>query len=303
MENKIAAIIVAYQPESVILNRLIELVRPQVDFLILVDNGGGQVYLQGPKQGGLVDSYVDLGTNLGLGYALNIGFEHASKFGARYVATFDQDSSPPSGLIADLKRHHIQLESEGINCAAVGPVFFDRREAMKTYFPFYFEDNRHIVTARKESWPNDLVPTDALITSGMLVRTDVWVNGVRYDEGLFVDYTDTEWCFRSRSKGYKLFGSMQVEMGHAPSDAPPARVMGFSFFRYSPLRRFYYFRNTVRFCLASNVSWAWKRRLTMGLALRFVVNMMIDKNKISSLNMMLRGVYDAFRGKTGVFQK
>jgi rhamnosyltransferase len=302
--ESLAAIIVTFRPDAVVLRRLVELVKPQVDWLILVDNGGGRVYMYEGAAEDLVDSYVDLGKNLGLGYALNVGFEQAIKFGARYVATFDQDSAPPTDLIDDLKTQHLQLKKDGVKCAAVGPVFFDRRETPKKYFPFYFEESGLIQAVTRENCKKDeLVQTDALITSGMLVRADVWANGVRYDEGLFVDYTDTEWCFRARANGYKLFGSMQIEMGHAPSDSPPARLMGLSFFRYSPLRRFYYFRNTVKFCAAPYVSWAWKRRLLLGLALRFGVNLIIDNKKWASLTMMARGASDALRGKTGEFTK
>jgi rhamnosyltransferase len=302
--DDVAALVVGYFPDQRVVLELLKVLSTQVGHLILIDNGGSSNVAEICKNEKIVISYIQFEKNLGLGYALNAGFEKAIRFGVRYVATFDQDSAPPEDLIYDLKSQHLRLQHEGVKCAAVGPVFFDRRETPKTYFPFYFEADGRIHSATRESWKKDeLVQTDALITSGMLVRADVWASGVRYDEGLFVDYTDTEWCFRARAAGYKLFGCMQIEMGHAPSDAPPARMMGFSFFRYSPLRRFYYFRNTVKFCVAPYVSWAWKRRLLMGLTLRFGMNLVIDRKKWASLTMMARGVSDALRGRTGEFTK
>lgn len=301
----VAAVVVSFFPDNEILIRLLTALSGQVDHLILVDNGGGRDASDAIKTQGMAIEYIDLGKNLGLGHALNVGFELATRLGVEYVATFDQDSAPSSDLISSLKSVHLGLKDCGVDCAAVGPVFFDRREdaGRKTYFPFYFEKSGRICTALRGEWADDIVEADALITSGMLVRADVWSKGVRYDEGLFVDYTDTEWCFRAREKGHKLFGCLSIEMGHAPSDAPPARIFGLSFFRYSPLRRFYYFRNTVSFCLARYVSYAWKIRLASALALRFLVNLMIDKKKLSSLKMMVRGVWDGLRGKTGEFVK
>ena len=301
----VAAVVVSFFPDNEILIRLLAALSGQIDYLILVDNGGGQDAANTIKAQGMSIEYIDLGKNLGLGHALNVGFEHATRFGVKYVATFDQDSAPASDLVSNLKSVHLGLEERGVDCAAVGPVFFDRREdaGRTTYFPFYFERSGRICAALREEWADEIVETDALITSGVLVRADVWSKGVRYDEGLFVDYTDTEWCFRARENGHKLFGCLGVEMGHAPSDAPPARIFGLSFFRYSPLRRFYYFRNTVRFCLARYVSRAWKLRLASALALRFFVNLVIDKKKLSSLKMMVRGVWDGLRGKTGEFVK
>ena len=299
----VSAIVVSYFPDSDVLIRLLVSLSSQVGKLILVDNGGGGSAARAIQDQGIALEHIELGKNLGLGHALNVGFESARRLGAKYVATFDQDSAPPCDLIGKLEDAHLKLEAQGVKCAAVGPVFFDRREDSKVHFPFYFEKQGRICSAVHGKWDGDVVETDALITSGMLVRADVWSDGVHYDEGLFVDYTDTEWCFRARAKGYKLFGCLNVEMGHAPSDAPPARIFGLSFFRYSPLRRFYYFRNTVRFCLSPYVSRAWKFRLGSALALRFAVNLLIDKNRLRSLEMMIRGVFDGFNGKSGEFSK
>lgn len=301
MPNFIAAIVVAYRPDLSVLEKLLISVRPQVDILILVDNGGAIAFQREFGDGLLLDRYIGLESNLGLGYALNAGFEVALQSGVKYVATFDQDSAPHLTLIQELFEYQEKLEGSGVNCAAVSPVFFDRREESKTYFPFYFEKNGVIHSVTPNTCSDDVVEADLLITSGMLVRIAAWSSVVRYDASLFVDYTDTEWCFRARAAGYRLFGCLKVEMGHAPSDAPPARVFGLSFFRYSPLRRYYYFRNTVRFCLAQYVSWPWKRRLMMGLALRFFVNLLIDESRLKSCKMMLLGVFHGLRGKTGEF--
>lgn len=300
-KTDVAAIVVGYFPEYKIIVNLLKSLSLQVDHLILVDNGGSREAYDFAQSEDLAIQYIGFEKNKGLGHALNMGFERAVSLGAKYVATFDQDSAPVAELIANLKDVHRKFEEQGVNCAAVGPVFFDRREAAKVYFPFYLEESGRIVSRMPDSCADNYVETDALITSGMLVRTDVWTGGVHYDDGLFVDYTDTEWCFRARAKGYKLFGCLRIEMGHAPSDAPPARIFGLSFFRYSPLRRYYYFRNTVNFCRANYVSWAWKRRLTYGLTLRFFINCLIDKKKLRSLKMMVAGIYDGFRRKSGEF--
>ncbi len=301
--DKLAAIVVSYHPDKAVLDRLLALLQPQVDFLILVDNGGAEDYKSIWSKESTRNIYIGFEKNLGLGYALNAGFKKAAELGAEYIGTFDQDSAPPVDMLGKLKLAHERLYSLGIKCAAVGPVFFDRRETAKVYFPFYIERNGHITTVSPQHCAEDIVETDALITSGMLVRADVWVSGVHYDDSLFVDYTDTEWCYRARSIGFKFYGCTKIEMGHAPSDSPPARILGFSFFRYSPLRRYYYFRNTVKFCMANYVSAAWKRRLLMGLALRFAVNLIIDEKKISSLRMMTKGIHHGLLRKSGEFVK
>ena len=241
--------------------------------------------------------------NKGLGYALNTGFTEAIKNKCEYVATFDQDSAVDDGLISKLLNQFLEIEATSVKCAAVAPVFFDRREGTKTYFPFYQEIDGKIISKTPLNTSEQYVEASSLITSGMLVKASAWESGLKYDESLFVDYTDPEWCFRARNLGYKLFGCLNIEMGHAPSDSPPARFFGFSFFRYSPLRRYYYFRNTVRFCLLPYVSNTWKKRLSLGLALRFFVNVAIDEKKLSSLKMMSLGLIHGILGRSGAFTK
>jgi rhamnosyltransferase len=284
-----------------IIDRLLSSLVDQVDLLILVDNGNSGTYLsQDSEKKGRV-RYIDLGSNLGLGRALNVGFDYAVANGIEYVVTFDQDSNAAPDLISRLSNAMERASDLFPNCAAVSPVFFDRRDNVKQYFPFYTSEKGFIEPVFPSENGPEFVKADVLITSGMLVKASVWKESVKYDESLFVDYTDTEWCFRARSLGYQIVGCLNVEMGHAPSDAPPARVFGLSFFRYSPLRRYYFFRNTTRLIKQSYVEGYWKRRLIIGLLLRFVVNVFIDNQKLKSLRMMSLGVYHGLVNKAGAY--
>src|SRR5690606_33355293 len=136
-------------------------------------------------------------------------------------------------------------------------------------------------------------------TSGMLVDSDIWADGLTYDEGLFVDYTDTDWCFRVRAKGYCLVVVLAVTMPHSLSDAPPIRAFNVNLLRYSPLRRYYYFRNTVYFVKKKYVSRPWRRRLLAGLAVRLITNIFIDDRRLRGLAMSMRGALDGLRGRMG----
>jgi rhamnosyltransferase len=297
----LSAIIVSYYPNTTVLEDLIKSLNKQVDNIILVDNGGGKEIIHNLVKLKINIEYIVFDKNKGLGYALNEGFKRAVELKSDYVATFDQDSSPTPGLILNLVNAHNNLIEKGINCAAVAPVFFDSRDSSKIYFPFYKEINNSIISFYPNSTNENYVEVDTLITSGMLIRSDVWSQGIYYDPTYFVDYTDPDWCFRARSNGFKLFGCLRVEMGHAPSDSPPSKIFGLSFFHYSPLRRYYFFRNTIKFCSASYVSKKWKKRLIIGLVIRFFVNIIIDKDKYRSIKMMIKGLIDGFRKVSGQY--
>jgi rhamnosyltransferase len=296
----VGAIVVGYFPEFLILNNLLRRLIEQVDFVVFIDNGGGRDFLTQFPQPRV--QYVDLCGNQGLGFALNRGFELAVERGCEYVATFDQDSVLPDGMIAGLLEAHCELSRRGENCAAVSPIFYDRREGRKTRFPFYREIGGSVRTITTNASPSGLIEVDVLITSGMLVKATLWQSGLHYNSSLFVDYTDTDWCFRVKAEGQKLFACSNQEMGHALSDAPPVRFFWLSFFRYSPLRRYYYFRNTVYIVRQPYVSFAWKRRLAFGLVVRFIANLIIDENKLSSLKMMSLGFFHAITGRAGAYK-
>lgn len=288
--SKIAAVVVGYEPDIKIMDELLSSLLNQVDLLILADNGGAEGYLAFSEDKRSRVKYVQMGGNKGLGVALNAGFECATEFGMDYLVTFDQDSHAQPDLIAKLLESMKTARAKDEKCAAVSPVFFDRRDGLEINFPFYQSVNGSIRAVYKADSPDGLVMADVLITSGMMIRTDVWQEGAKYNDGMFVDFTDSEWCFRVRSLGYHLYGSLNVSMGHALSDAPPVKFLGFSFFRYSPIRRYFYFRNTVAVCQMGHTPACWRRRLLSALLLRFFVNLLIDKEKIKSLKMMLKGI-------------
>lgn len=288
--ESIAAVVVGYNPDIKILDDLLISLASQVSLLVLVDNGGAEHYLEALPEVRESVKYISLQGNKGLGAALNVGFDMAVSAGMKYMVTFDQDSHAEPDLIARLHTAMGYAKDKDSKCIAVSPVFFDRRDGKKINFPFYQSIDGVINAVFETHDEHGLVRADALITSGMFVSTQAWKEGIKYDEGMFVDFTDTEWCFRVRDQGYSLYGCLDVEMGHALSDAPPVKIFGLSFFRYSPIRRYFFFRNTVAVCRMRHTPGCWKKRLSVALMLRFVVNLLIDKNKIQSLRMMMRGI-------------
>jgi rhamnosyltransferase len=296
---KTAAIVVGYFPEENVLRNLLHALCMQSDYVFLVDNGGCEALAQIELPNYI---YLKQAGNLGLGHALNRGFAAALEKDVAYVATFDQDSAPPPDLIPSLLQQHLNLQQRLIKCAAVGPTFFDRRESEKIYSPFYRQNHFRIDTLRPVAGQTATMEVDVLITSGTLINMEVWRNGLQYDENLFIDYTDTEWCFRVRNKGYQLFACPSVEMGHALSDAPPVRIFGLNFFHYSALRRYYYFRNTILLCKKNYVSVPWKRRLLIGLMLRLVFGVVYENKPMNQLRMMCKGFFSGIRNRSGAYQ-
>ena len=295
----LGALVVGYQPEFPTLDALLLTLLAEAQWVVLVDNGGSQNFLQNAPEARARVHYLAQPGNVGLGAALNAGFAYLAAQQCAYTITFDQDSAPPAGMLATLHEHHRSLQQRGISCAAVGPRFRDRRAGGQPLFPLYQQQGAFIrkVPLQPATTPEHEV--DVLITSGMMVNMAAWQAGLHYNPGLFVDYTDTDWCFRARAQGWHLYANLQAEMGHALSDAPPVKFMGLTLLRYSPLRRYYYFRNTLYFLRQNYVSWAWRRRLFAGLLVRLVGNVWMDDATTRSARFILRGLRDGIRGRLG----
>ena len=90
-------------------------------------------------------------------------------------------------------------------------------------------------------------------------------------------------------------------MPHSVSDQAPVRVLGRHFLAYSPLRRYYYFRNTVYFLRQPYSRGPWRRRLLAGILLRLTVNFVIDPQRVRGLRMSLTGIAHGLRGRLGQY--
>lgn len=290
MTNDCYALIVCYHPDVEILSRLAKQISPQVQRVLLLNNGGVDASLFKTLDG--VDNLdiIEFNGNVGLPRALNSGVQIAIDAGANWVVTFDQDSRPPDNHVSLLINAWHTKEAEGIKVGAIGPVFIDDRDPTIRY-PFYKSDGLavHRVT---QATSNGCAETEVLITSGMLIDTKVWQDNLHYCDPLFVDFVDTEWCLRASSRGYHLFGCFDVEMRHRPSDRKPIRLPGILLFSYSPLRRYYYFRNSLWVLKMPHVSLAFKIRISIGSGIRIFTSPFVDRKLFASFRGVFKGLRD-----------
>jgi rhamnosyltransferase len=290
----IAAIIVAFRPERGQINRLIRTLVRECRIVYVMDNGGGQAAIAGELDSTQVVQVVDMNGNQGIGAALNRGFRLASEAGIHYVMTFDQDSEPPPGLAAKLVQAVQQLAERGVRVGAVGPRIVDVRHAPQFEYPFM---------RRRLGWPSanrcssgaQLIEADFLITSGCLVPLAAYQAVGGFDAELFVDFIDMEWCFRARAAGYGSFGICGAIMPHELGLGGAEAAFGMTVINHSPVRRYYFARNTIRVLRLPHFAAGWKLRLLLSLIARLVllpVAMRFRKGWTQHWLMLGRGVVD-----------
>lgn len=126
--------------------------------------------------------------NRGLAHALNRLLERAKEDGFRWMVTMDQDSVMPPGLIEAYAQKIAQSQkahwaSLGILC----PQVIDRRRA-------YLQ----VKTKPEEEY------VAKCITSASCTFIPAWEQVGRFDEWLFVDLVDNEFCKRLQVCGYPI---------------------------------------------------------------------------------------------------
>ncbi len=270
----------------------------QVDKLILVDNGSGV-----KTQAKITEFAVSIGfetllleENLGVAAAQNCGIKRAREAGCSHVLLLDQDSSPQPGMVHALSRTLADLIAQGIGVAAVGPQLVDRRTGKRTPFVLVrmFGVTRHAYKQGEEL----AVATDFLISSGMMIPLSVIDCVGLPEEELFVDNVDLEWCFRARSKCYRLFGVGDAHMEHAVGDH--VTTLGrYVIYRHGPTRQYYMMRNRIVLYQRSYSPWGWVVQDFIRLLIKIIVFSIVIPPRRQNIKMMMMGVRDGIRRKLG----
>jgi rhamnosyltransferase len=295
---RVCAVVVIFQPDIPLLKRALAAVRPQVDGLVVVDNGCKQDVFTLLKTHLAGTQVIRLRENHGLAAAQNRAIRWASEQGYSHFLLLDQDSVAGRDMVRWLRRAFLELEQRGECVAAVGPCHVDARTGAGKHF-VRFGKYGIIREDCAKRWP--YVPTDFLISSGMLVSRKSFDAIGTLDETLFIDNVDLEWCFRARSNGFRLYGVCGVHMEHRLGDAVMQLWLGrwVTTYRHSPLRQYYMMRNRLTLYRRPHSPPSWVAQDCLRAAGRFLFFSLFMAPRREHFRMMLRGAWHALRGRGG----
>jgi rhamnosyltransferase len=293
--SRICAIVVSYQPPTSTLGEALAALRPQVNELVVVDNGSSQQTLEWLRSRSVQLSFdvVSLGRNTGVASALNEGVAWARQHGCAYVLMMDQDSIPQPDMVARLASAHRQLTEAGARVAAVGPRYIDPVMGHTSSFVRFGRLTFQRVRCSPER-ANEPVAADFLITSGSLVSMATIDEVGCLDDELFIDHVDTEWFLRARQRGYRAFGVWDAIMHHSLGTQTIRLWLGRWRFVpvHSPLRHYYTFRNSLRLFRRPYAPVRWIVNDTVRLGFMFFFFSLFVPPRLQHLKMMLRGLRD-----------
>ena len=283
------SIVVCYRPDIELLNQLCEKLIIDGSRVVLVDNTETPYLEQGILPEGC--QFITLGCNKGIAHAQNIGIDVAIQEGGEIIAFFDQDSQIGPGILKSLVSELIIGEPNIVSPRCVDNISHTELPALTV--------NRYGM-AKSKFYHGATSPylVDIIISSGTTATKEVFQIVGGFDEDLFIDYVDTEWCLRCREKNipirvvpsavmYHRIGMSSVKMGLITVQV------------HSPERCYYQIRNSFSLFRRSHVPFIFaSQSIIYTLVNRFFL-LFIVKQKSIYMRTFLRAISDGLMGVIG----
>lgn len=225
---KIAAVVILYNPAGAVIAN-IQSYYEYVDKILVYDNSEKESFITSALlKLSKIEYYQDY-ENKGVAKRLNEGCQKAIADGFSWLLTMDQDSAFTPEMIAGY-----------INC-------FRSYSGKENVAMFGVEHNKDL----------QLMPactsaaTDKLITSGSLLNLNLFNVLKGFDEALFIDAVDYDYCLRARMKEYPIIKFTNICLQHyVGRQVYRSSIKTFFLLKkkkeiHSPFRCYYMYRNML----------------------------------------------------------
>jgi rhamnosyltransferase len=282
-------IIICYRPDVVQLMSLCGHVLADGAKIVLVDNTETP-YLGSDKvpEG---CTLITLGCNSGIGHALNVGVAAALAAGAAVILLLDQDSKIDPGFLS-LLAGAIQ---PGI-AEVVSPLCVDDRTGRA--LPSLRLSPHGLSIPVHDADRSSRYLVDIVISSGTVATREVFDIVGTFDEGLFIDFVDTEWCLRCRSKKIPIYVIPTAVMRHS---------IGSRHFNFGPLtilvhsstRCYYQIRNSLLLLRKRHVPIIFSLKQIISVISNRIILLLGVGNRAGYIRAYVSAVLDGLKGVIG----
>lgn len=281
----VCAVMVTYNPEPSF-EQNVRALLPQVGKLIVVDNqsaAAGQSVVAQTAAACEVEVIWNQ-QNRGIAAGLNAGIDRALATGTySWIATFDQDSRVPPDYVAAI------LE------AYSACPFRDEVAIVAANYNQIQDCDDNPIPIRKGFVFREI---KSAITSGSFVKSTVFGICGRYDESLFMDYVDHEFCLRLRKHGFRIIQAGNAVLEHRLGSPTLHRFLWKRFLstNHSPGRRYHNARNRLvvyRRYMKSEMLWVLND--AFGWLREIVKVVVVEPNRAEKLVSTAKGAWDAMR--------
>jgi rhamnosyltransferase len=286
---KICSVIVGYRPDQHRLLTLCESLVADGSSVVIVDNTESS-YLD---EAVFSDQcrVIALGANTGIAHAQNVGVKVAIADGAGVIAFFDQDSTVSVGVLRTLVSY-LEIGTPNL----VSPLCIDDFTGSELPSQRVSKCGLPVATYRgNNSAPYDV---DVVISSGIAATREVFEVAGPLDEGLFIDFVDTEWCLRCRGRGISIRVVPAAVMTHRIG-VKSIRLWRFTVSEHSPDRCYYQIRNCFHLFRRPHVPLLFALKETLSTFMSRVLLLLFHVRRLHYFSAYLAATKDGLAGVLG----
>ena len=230
--------------------------------------------------------YVHNGANLGIASAQNKGVaacldKHSD---ITHFVFLDQDTRVdidyPEHIALEMDKAQEQIGNVGI----IGPSVINSTTE-KPYESHIHKDKSLTKTFYEKLF---------VISSGCCITHHVWNRVGSFEDNMFIDFVDSEWCWRAKREGFHCISSNNVTISHKVGQhlfkiGPYQDIISKSF------RYFYQYRNYIWLCKRDYVPLKWKVTTGIKYLLRFMYVPFTSDNGNLAIRNMVKGIIEGLR--------
>lgn len=274
LTQSVAAAVVLYNPDADVYARIASYI-DQVKRVYVIDNSvhyNRSLINELLKLEKIV--YINCEGNKGIATALNRSACRAIDDGYELLLTMDQDTALNSDFVSRLSAE-LKQDKVGI----VAPRYGEKSESPT----IPFEDIQ---------WT---------MTSGNILSLSAYKKAGPFQDELFIDHVDHEYCLRLRQNGFRIIQVNDVEIIHRPGNVMQINFFGIKklFSTHSPQRLYYFCRNGFYVSKTYANSYPQFKKFFFKLLLKEICKIPLEKSRILRSKMLIHGFLDYKSNKFG----
>lgn len=282
VRNSVCCIIVTYNIGERFYN-CYNAIANQVEKVIIVDNGSNEetIFILNKLKENENTEVIYNGENLGIAYALNKGIKLALKEKFKWILTMDNDSIATNDMIENMLEQYEKIENKD-EVMGLFPTYIDLG---------YNNEGEHLNTKKTGKYRY----LNAEITSGNLLKSKVFDEVGFFEEKLFIDMVDYEFCFRIRSKDYKLVQLEDAILYHNLGNTKIKKIAGKDVYctHHNSIRRYYITRNRFyTWNKYKNCDFAELKKDKKAFLKESLKIVMLEDDKVEKVKMIFKGFKD-----------
>jgi rhamnosyltransferase len=294
----LGALIILFHPSEAQLARAVAM-RSACDRLLVVDNSPSPDARAAMMLGEAGVALLHHGNRNGIAGAFNCGLSALFDSDVDAVALFDQDSEAPAAYFPVMRDRCASMSGRAF---LAGPRIFDEN------------DQRFLPELATSGLTVERLPIHAdaalqrcafLISSGCVISREAFARLGRFDEPLFIDHVDTEYCLRALLRNVPVYVVPSLVLLHRIGSRRRHKLgsLELTTMNHPSFRRYYSARNAMQLALQYGL------RLPVAivpnvLTLWQIVQIaLLEKDKLAKLHAIALGLFDGFFGRMGPLER